>query len=125
MGIGVGYDFAIERRSALTENEKQKVEKFISFVNKTCQRILKILTTARPTAGGRSYIYAGMDAGYQYLMTIGKENIYDFITHKTTKLSEEFQRKPAHKEGDDIVDPVLDKLVEKEGNVWFLCKKIK
>ena len=125
MGTGVGYDFASERRDALTDNEKQRVEKFIIYVQKTCQRVLKVMTVASPTAGGRSYIYAGMDAGYQYLMTIGMEHNTDFNTHKTEELSEEFQRKPAYKEGDVVVDPVLDKLVEKEGKVWFLCKMIK
>ena len=127
MGDGVGYDFAMELSDASSDNAKETVQKLIRFVKKTCKRVLKVLTVATPSAGGRAYIYAGMDAGYEYLLTIGTKHNSHFNHHETAKLSEDFQQKRPYKKDDIgiVVDPVLDQLVEEEGNVWFLCKMIK
>ena len=118
----LGYDFKLELREAKNTNEREKLKQFIKVVEKSCKRILKVVTTAKPSVGGRSYVYAGMDAGYQYLMTVGTGEINIAMTHHMKKLNKLFREKPPKKIGEEIVDPVLDELVEKEGNKWFFCK---
>ena len=118
----LGYDFEVEFKQAKDTNEREQLKRFIAVVEKSCKRILKVVTNAKPSAGGRSYIYAGMDAGYQYLMTIGKDKINAATVHHMKKLNRLFGEKPPTKIGEEIVDPVLDDLIEKGGNKWFFCK---
>ena len=118
----IGYEFELESKEASNAFEREKLQQFITLVKKSCKRILKVVTTAKPSVGGRSYVYAGMDAGYQRLMTIGKDKVTHAMTHHMQTLNRLFSENPPHENGDEIVDPVLDELVEKEGNKWFFCK---
>ena len=118
----LGYDFELELTEANDALEREQLQRFIQLVKKSCKRILKVVTTAKPSVGGRSYIYAGMDAGYQYLMTIGKDNDNHAVCHHMEKLNRLFRDNPPEKHGEEIIDPILDKIVEKEGNKWFFCK---
>jgi len=118
----LGYDFELELTEANDALEREQLQRFIQLVKKSCKRILKVVTTAKPSVGGRSYIYAGMDAGYQYLMTIGKDNDTHAVCHHMEKLNKLFRDNPPKKHGEEMIDPILDKLVEKEGNKWFFCK---
>ena len=121
-GEGVGYNFAVERMEALDANKKDDMEDNINFIQENCHRVIKILTTASPSVGGRAYIYAAMDAGYQSMITMGKDHMGKIKIHKMAALSKRFQSEPAYKEGNDVVDPVLDKFVQMQGDVWFFCK---
>ena len=122
-GGGVGYTFESE---LLTTNPlaKMAVTKLKSYAERKCQRIIKVMTSADPSAGGRAYIYAGMDAGYDILMTLNKSNPFRMISFfKTNELSEQFQEKRPYKEGNKILDPVLDPFIADHGTKWYLCKK--
>ena len=120
------YDFELEYREVTTAKELERLERFIKVILKDCKLILKVISASRPSAGGRAYIYAGMDAGYQYLMTIGKDRTSPFgtdaVAHHMDKLNRLFEDNPVRINGDEIIDPVLDELIEKEGNRWYFCK---
>ena len=87
----LGYDFKLELMEAKNTNEREKLKQFIRVVEKSCKRILKVVTAAKPSVGGRSYVYAGMDAGYQYLMTVGKGEINIAMTHHMKTLNKLFR----------------------------------
>ena len=118
----LGYEFDLELKEANDVLEREQLQRFIQLVKKSCKRILKVVTTAKPSVGGRSYIYAGMDTGYQYLMTIGKDSVNHAVCHHMEELNRLFRENPPKKHGEEIIDPILDKLIEKEGNKWFFCK---
>ena len=121
-GSGIGYDFSMEL--AKTENdEKQAAQNLKRFTEQKCQRIIKVFSL--PSVGGRAYVYAAMDTGYQYLLVFEKKEEDGFTKVKTATLSEEFQKeenKPYVKGGFMVVDPVLDPFLKKHGKHWFFCK---
>ena len=124
MGAGLGYDFGVELRTKTPPNKlaarilKLKAER-------KCQRVIKIHTAAFPSAGGRAYVNAGMDAGYQYMMTFNKNNLLQKISVvRTATLAQEFQENPVHmNDSGEVVDPVLDPFIARYGYYWYLCKR--
>ena len=122
-GSGIGYDFSLELATP-DRDKKQAVGELKRHAEKNCQRIIKIVTCAFPTVGGRAYLYAAMDAGYNSLLVLEKGK-KDFTSFKTAKLSEDFQKeanRPTKKGSSMIKDPVLDPFIEKYGTDWFFCK---
>ena len=123
-GTGIGYDFSQELAKT-EDNEKQAAQNLKRFTEQKCQRIIKVFTVSFPSVGGRAYIYAAMDAGYQSLLVFEKEKGAGFTSFETATLSEQFQKqenKPYTKGGYMVVDPVLDPFLKKHGNQWFFCK---
>jgi hypothetical protein len=122
-GEGVGYNFENELQTT-NPLAKMAVTKLKSYAEKKCHRIIKVMTSADPSAGGRAYIYAGMDAGYDILMTLKKNNPFRMVSFfKTDELSSRFQEKRPYKEGNKVLDPVLDQFIADHGTKWYLCKK--
>ena len=124
MGTSItGYDFSLELETSGVL-AKLSAKKLKYFAERKCQRILKVITVSDPSAGGRAYVNAGMDAGYQYLITFKKKNpLRKISVTKTAKLVEEFKKKEPYTAGNNLVDPVLDPFIANYGNEWYLCKK--
>ena len=121
---GMGYDFSLELQASGVL-AKLAAKKIKNYTERKCRRVLKIITVSDPSAGGRAYVNAGMDAGYKFLLTFNKNNPLQKISvTKTATLSEEFKKKGPYKEGNRLVDPVLDPIVANYGNEWFLCKRL-
>ena len=122
-GPGIGYDFDTHEINVSEET----LEKFKKQAEKGCKRIMKVVTFADPSAGARAYIYAAIDAEYRVLMSyhrkIGEVDIEKISIKNLNELSKQFQKqKPVVRNG-KLVDPVLDPLITKIGNIWFFCKK--
>ena len=120
-----GYDFLLESKKS-GSRAKIAAKKLKIFANRKCKRIIKVsIPAGKDRTLGRAYITAGMDAGYEFLITFNTKNpLRKIFVISTEKLVKSFEEKPA---SDPVVgnavDPVLDEFVDNYGNDWFLCKK--
>ena len=88
-----------------------------------CQRVMKLINRAYPTAGSREYITAAHDAGYEILITFIKNNLGNkMLVSDTETLLEAFINLPVERKNFQLVDPVLDFFVNRNGRNWFFCK---
>ena len=83
---------------------------------------MKLINRAFPIAGSREYITAAHDAGYGILITFDKERLRNIKFFDTETLLESFINLPVERKNFQLVDPVLDFFVNKNGRTWFFCK---
>ena len=126
MGKGIGYDFTAEIIDGINFN-KVAAEKLKNEAEEKCKRIMKVITVSNPSAGGRAYVYASMDAGYELLMAFDRLNPGKISVVQTATLSEEFQQNPVKiqiiQDQTTLIDPVLDPFELKHGVHWYFCKR--
>jgi hypothetical protein len=126
MGQGLGYDFKAEIIDCTNFNIVA-AEKLKKAAEENCKRVMKVITISNPSAGGRAYVYASMDAGYELLMAFDRFNPGEISVVKTATLTEEFQQNPVKiqtiQDQPKLIDPVLDPFEEKHGVHWYFCKQ--
>jgi hypothetical protein len=109
----IGYDFATEIQSGDLKLKKvfEEIKMWAKYV---CKWTLKVFNVQPdPRAGGKAYIYAAMDAGYDIFVVLDEDKEAGYLAYDIKEVVEEFQ-----------TPGWMNNFVEDHLRLdWFFCKK--